>query len=126
MYKKIIKLTRYTFSSSQRRHPYFLWNNPGPVTLPDLRKRFLAPALSTGDMSHLPLSTVAEELRKQIKEMIPETATADQQALSEKATVRTEDQKGNKTYTGDSLGKLVSRLVEELRIGKVCIHPWSV
>jgi hypothetical protein len=77
-------------------------------------------------MNHHPLSTVAEELRKQIKEMIPETATADQQTLSEKATVRTEDQKGNKTYTGEPLGKLVSRLVEELKIGKVCTHSWSV
>ena len=67
------------------------------------------------------LSTVAENLRQQIKEMIPETATTDLENSSEKARVRSEDPQGNKTYQGTSLGKLVSRLVDELNIGEVCL-----
>lgn len=71
-----------------------------------------------------PLPTAAENLRMQIKEMIP-TAFEDNQTRSPKDIVFKNDGKGNKIYSGDLLGKLVSRLVEEMKIGEACLcHYW--
>jgi hypothetical protein len=60
----------------------------------------------------------AENLRRQIKSMIPESCDIkeDQPQL---ATVLSEDSEGNKEYVGELLGKRVSALVQQLPIGAV-------
>lgn len=74
-----------------------------------------------------PLSEAAESLRSQIKEIIPG-------AVENKSQLNDESQPivfrkvigGIKLYSGKRLGILASRLVNEMKLGEVCLcHSWS-
>lgn len=64
------------------------------------------------------LPTNAENLRGQIKSMIPEVC-GDEGPQQQAATVLSEDSEGNKQYVGKTLGQRVSALVQQLPIGAV-------
>jgi predicted lipase len=61
-------------------------------------------------MTHYQLTPVAEELRVQIKQLIPEIA---QTPANKQVTVVFENSEG-RSYGGDVLTKKISRLVEEM------------
>lgn len=71
----------------------------------------------------IPLSTAAERIRNQIKEMIPETGAKDSgKQDSEKAERLPAEIKGGVMYGGSLLAKRISDLVNEMGptdIGKV-------
>lgn len=58
----------------------------------------------------------AENLRRQIKSMIPEARGSEE---PQTATVLSVDSEGNKEYAGETLGPKVSALVQQLPIGDV-------
>ncbi|KAJ5776725.1 uncharacterized protein N7511_001736 [Penicillium nucicola] len=67
-------------------------------------------------MTTEPLPRHAEDLRREIKSMIPEACAIKEDQL-QFATVSSEDSEGNKEYVGELLGKKVSALVQQLPIG---------
>lgn len=69
-------------------------------------------------MANKPLPNHAENLRKQIKSLIPEVRGIDD-SRCDTATVLNEDSEGNKEYVGDILGQKISALVQHLPIGDV-------
>jgi hypothetical protein len=79
-------------------------------------------------MSHQ-LTPAAEDLRKQIKELIPKTAKEDEiptkdQGLIPKTAkegqVTVLEDQGRKSYRGQLLEEKISRLIGEMNIGEVC------
>ena len=62
------------------------------------------------------LPPAAEEIRIEIKEMIPETAT---KPIEVQAKLLNQDDRGNKKYGGDLLAGRITRLKEELGINEV-------
>jgi hypothetical protein len=63
-----------------------------------------------------PLTHDAENIRKQIKEMIPETAAEQNNPLAELLTT---DKEGNKSYGGKPLSQLIFNLSQKMKIGTV-------
>jgi hypothetical protein len=84
---------------------------------PEVPKASTLFLFKTARMSHQ-LTPAAEDLRKQIKELIPETAKGNQ-TLTNKVTVPFEDQ-GSKCYGGKLLKEKVDQLLKEIDIGEVC------
>lgn len=69
----------------------------------------------SGKLTPIPLSTAAERIRNQIKEMIPETGAGDLgEQKSEKAERLPTEIKGGVMYGGSLLAKKISDLVNEL------------
>lgn len=63
----------------------------------------------------------AEKVRKQIKEMISETATEDNSNLKKVDCLRSDD--GRVMYAGEELAKQVVTLRHYLGLGPVCLSP---
>jgi hypothetical protein len=63
-----------------------------------------------------PLTQDAENIRKQIKEMIPETAAEQNNLL---AKLLKTDEEGNKSYGGEQLTQLIFNLSQKMKIGTV-------
>lgn len=76
-------------------------------------------------MTHHQLPPAAEDIRKEIKELIPETATRSGSPGRSQAKVFDEDNNGNKTYKGDLLTAKISHLTGEMNIGDVCFLDCS-
>jgi hypothetical protein len=68
-------------------------------------------------MNTLPLPRDAENIRKGIKEMIPETTTLSAGDLPGITAEIRDD--GNKTYLGKTLAEKISLLTKEMHIGDV-------
>lgn len=66
------------------------------------------------------LPRAAEEIRQEIKRMIPETAIQADQPVGIQAKIL-EDGNGTKSYGGDALAGKISRLTGKMGIGIVCI-----
>lgn len=71
----------------------------------------------SGELTPFALTSAAERIRKQIKEMIP--GDSDEQKSGKAERLPTEI-KGSVVYGGDPLAKRVSELISEMNIGKVC------
>lgn len=65
------------------------------------------------------LAREAEDIRKKIKGMIPETAMNQNEDVAAKASILSEDKDGNKTYGGLLLTEQISLLTEHMKIGEV-------
>lgn len=65
------------------------------------------------------LSGEAEEIRNEIKNMIPETAKTPTQPPGNQATLLHKDGNGNKMYGGSLVDQKISRLKEEMGIEAV-------
>lgn len=66
------------------------------------------------------LPRAAEEIRQEIKGMIPETAILEDQHSEIQAMILEEDENGTKAYGGDPLAAKISRLTGKMGIGIVC------
>lgn len=66
------------------------------------------------------LPRAAEEIRQEIKGMIPETAILEDQHSEIQAKILKEDENGTKAYGGDPLAAKISRLTGKMGIGIVC------
>lgn len=64
----------------------------------------------------------AERLRRQIKEMIPQTRSGNSHAPT--ASVLGIDREGSTAYGGEELGKLVNPLVKTIVTEEVCCSIW--
>lgn len=67
------------------------------------------------------LKPEAEKIRKEIKEMIPETATEDNSNLKKVDCLRSDD--GRVMYVGELLANKVVTLRHYLSLGSVCLSP---
>ena len=70
-------------------------------------------------MTLFQLPPSAEDIRKEIKEMIPETATSEQPSGIQ-ASVLTANEDGTKTYGGVSLMDKMARMKNEMNLKGVC------
>jgi hypothetical protein len=71
-------------------------------------------------MTHDKLPRPAEDIRNEIKRMIPETASSRQPPESQ-ARVLEVDEHGTKTYGGELLMDKISLMKDEMKISGVCI-----
>lgn len=71
-------------------------------------------------MTHDKLPRAAENIRNEIKEMIPETASSHQPTEGQ-ASVLKVDEHGTKTYGGVLLMDKISLMKDEMKISGVCI-----
>jgi hypothetical protein len=71
-------------------------------------------------MPHDKLPRAAENIRNEIKEMIPETASSHQPPEGH-ASVLEVDEHGTKTYGGGLLMDKISLMKDEMKISGVCI-----
>lgn len=71
-------------------------------------------------MTHVKLPRPAEDIRNEIKGMIPETASS-RQSPEGQASVLDVDEHGTKTYGGDLLMDKISLMKDEMKISGVCI-----
>lgn len=65
------------------------------------------------------LSRAAEEIRKEIREMIPETTSSSADPAQSKAKVIRVTEAGNKMYGGNLLLTKIAQLKEQMKIEKV-------
>lgn len=74
-----------------------------------------------------PLSEAAEIFRIQIKKIIPRAVEDKSQPDDESQPIVFRKVGGGiKLYSGEELGILASRLVNEMKLGEVCLcHSWS-
>jgi hypothetical protein len=72
-------------------------------------------------MKTLKLPREAEEIRKEIKQMIPETALPPKQFNPTQAELLNEDENGNRRYGGDLLALKIAVLTGGMKIGTVSI-----
>lgn len=70
-------------------------------------------------MNRHELPRPAEDIRQEIKGMIPETAILADQPSANQATILEEDENGTKAYGGDLLAGKISRLTGKMGIGIV-------
>ncbi|CAG8037317.1 unnamed protein product [Penicillium nalgiovense] len=68
-------------------------------------------------MKTLKLPREAEEIRKEIKQMIPETALPPKQFNPTQAELLNEDENGNRRYGGDLLALKIAVLTGGMKIG---------
>ncbi|CAG7937460.1 unnamed protein product [Penicillium nalgiovense] len=68
-------------------------------------------------MNRHELPDPAEDIRQEIKGMIPETAILADQPSKNQATILKEDKNGTKAYGGDLLAGKISRLTGKMGIG---------
>lgn len=72
------------------------------------------------------LSREAEDIRRKIENMIPETAEGGTGDSSGTVTLLSDDKEGNKRYGGRLLTELIYLLTAEMKIGEVLhiLRPW--
>ncbi|KAJ5288051.1 hypothetical protein N7478_003737 [Penicillium angulare] len=68
-------------------------------------------------MEFKPLPQPAEDVRRGIVDMIPETTTLSDQPTDTLATLLEEDDNGTKTYGGDRLAGQIHQLISKMEIG---------
>ncbi|KAJ5084775.1 hypothetical protein NUU61_009354 [Penicillium alfredii] len=73
-------------------------------------------------MDPIKLPPAAEDVRKEIKGIIPETSTSSHQAAEIEPKIRKD---GNKTYLGDWLANKISFLKKEMHIGDAIGDGWG-
>jgi hypothetical protein len=72
-------------------------------------------------METLKLPRDAEQIRSEIKQMIPETALSSKISVATQAELLDEDEHGNRRYGGDLLAVKIAALTGKMEIGTVSI-----